>query len=80
MRTLLSCALLAAAASGQNTVPATLPFQGRLTLQAGGNANGVLAMTFRIYDQPAGGTLLWSEVQSSGRRWRPRGAQMASGA
>jgi hypothetical protein len=57
--------LLAALNYAQGTVPATQPFQGRLTLQAGGNANGVFAMTFRIYDQPAGGTLLWSESQAA---------------
>lgn len=60
----LFSSLLTAGLSAQG-FPTTLPFQGRLTLQAGGNANGVLAMTFRIYDVPAAGNPLWTETQTA---------------
>ncbi|GEM_PF-1294439 len=47
------------------TVPATLPFQGRLTLQSGGNVHGAVKLTFWLYRTATGGTAVWSEVQSS---------------
>jgi hypothetical protein len=47
---LLAVVTLGAALSAQGPVPSTMPFQGRLTLQAGGNAAGVMPMTFRIYN------------------------------
>src|SRR5688572_14569050 len=53
----------AATAGAQAPVPPTLPFQGRLTLQAGGNANGVLALTLRLYASATGGTPRWTETQ-----------------
>ena len=53
--------------TAQTSVPASLPFQGRLTLQSGGNANGSLKLTFRFYAQATGGTALWSEVHPAVR-------------
>ncbi len=59
----LALLLLAAAAAlpAQAPIPATLSFQGRLALQGGGAANGVLPVTFRIYNQPTGGLARWTE-------------------
>ena len=57
--------LLAAPLTAQAAVPATLPFQGRLILQAGGNAKGAHSLAFRIYATTTGGTALWSETQPS---------------
>src|SRR5262245_22211320 len=61
MRFLAAC-LLGAALAAQPQIPPTLPFQGRLTLQAGGNANGVIPITFRIYNVAAGGAARWTEA------------------
>ena len=49
----------------QPQIPATLPFQGRLALQAGGNANGILPMTLRIYNLATGGGARWTESNSA---------------
>jgi hypothetical protein len=62
MRNLLAVPFLAAALAAQPAVPPTLPFQGRLALQAGGNVNGVVAVTFRIYNVATGGTVRWTEA------------------
>ena len=45
--------------------PDRFNYQGRLT-DAGGNpvADGSNSLTFRIYDAPTGGTVLWSETRS----------------
>lgn len=51
--------------SAQARVPASLPFQGRLLLQAGGDADGVRAMGFALYATPAGGSALWSESHAA---------------
>jgi len=42
-----------------------MTFQGRLTLQGGGNANGSQPITFRIYSAAVGGTLEWMETQTA---------------
>jgi len=42
-----------------------IPFQGRLTDGAGQLIQGVERVTFAIYDEPTGGTALWSEVHDS---------------
>jgi hypothetical protein len=65
MRLLLAASVLAAALAAQPAVPPTLPFQGRLTLQAGGNVHGVLGVTFRIYNVPTGGVVRWTEANPS---------------
>lgn len=54
-----------AVAPAQGPSPTTIPFQGRLLLQAGGDANGILQMTFSLYTSAAGGTAVWSETQPS---------------
>jgi hypothetical protein len=66
MHTLTGCvalAALAAVGASQSPIPATLAFQGRLTLQAGGNVNGAVALTLRVYNDPAGGAARWTENQ-----------------
>jgi hypothetical protein len=62
MRSLLAVFVLGAALAAQAPVPTTLPFQGRLTLQSGGNVNGVIPVTFRIFNVATGGTVRWTEV------------------
>jgi hypothetical protein len=59
---LLLATLLPASLLAQPQVPSTLPFQGRLALQGGGNANGVLPVTFRIYNSATGGLARWTEA------------------
>jgi hypothetical protein len=57
----LGLALLLSAAHAQ-TSPTLIPFQGRLTDQQGNPYNtGQYTIVFQLYDQPVGGTLLWSE-------------------
>ena len=62
---LLGCALcfLTTVCVPQSVFPPTLPFQGRLVKQIGGNVNGATPLTLRLYTVPAGGTALWTEVQ-----------------
>jgi hypothetical protein len=55
--------LFAGVTAGQPVFPTTLPFQGRLTKQIGGNVNGVEKLTFHLYTLPAGGAPIWTEVQ-----------------
>ena len=57
----LGLALTATPIAAQTSVPSTIPFQGRLTKQVGGNANGVYGLTFRIYTAPSGGLAAWTE-------------------
>ncbi len=45
-------------------VPHLISYQGRLTNSSGVPLTGTHNITFRIYDAPSGGTLLWSETQS----------------
>jgi hypothetical protein len=61
------CALLilVATSAAMATVPATLSYQGLLKNSSGlVIPDGTYSLTFRIYNQPAGGTALWSETQS----------------
>jgi hypothetical protein len=45
-------------------VPGTINYQGRLTDGAGSNVtDGVYTLAFKIYDAPAGGSLLWNETK-----------------
>jgi len=55
--------LFTSVTAGQPVFPTTLPFQGRLVKQVGGNVNGVETLTFRLYTLPAGGAPIWTEVQ-----------------
>jgi len=54
--------LVASLSSAQPAFPSSLPFQGRLVKQIGGNVNGVEKITFRLYTLPAGGAPVWTEV------------------
>jgi hypothetical protein len=65
MRTLLAACVLAAAIAAQPPIPPTLPFQGRLTLQSGGNVNGSVPVTFRIYNVATGGAARWTEAHAA---------------
>ncbi len=62
MRTPLAICVLGAVLAAQAPVPSTLPFQGRLTLQGGGNVNGLIPVTFRIFNVATGGTVRWTET------------------
>lgn len=60
--------LLACATTPSMTLaatPGTLAYQANLADPGGNPVTGVLAITFRLYDQPAGGTALWTEVQNA---------------
>ena len=46
-------------------VPKTLHYQGYLTISAGAPMSGPVAMTFGLYDDKVGGSLLWSETHAS---------------
>ncbi len=46
-------------------VPQLINFQGVLKDTANIPQSGIFSMTFSIYDQPAGGSLVWSETQGS---------------
>jgi len=66
MRTLVTAMLIAGVLAGglsAQAFPTTIPLQGRLVKQIGGNVNGATKLTFRLYTLPAGGTALWTEVQ-----------------
>lgn len=61
---LATVAVLAASPLMAAGVPGTINYQGRLTDGAGSNvADGVYTLTFKIYDAPAGGSLLWNETK-----------------
>lgn len=45
-------------------VPSTLNYQGQLGNAAGVPVNGVVSITFALYDVATGGTAVWSETQS----------------
>ena len=64
MKTLVLTLLLASAAlSHAAPAPTLIPFQGRLTDQAGtGHTNGQFTLIFNLYDQAVGGNLLWTET------------------
>ncbi len=48
-----------------SSVPAVLPYQGRLELNAG-VVNGPMAMRFSLYNAAAGGTAIWTESHGLG--------------
>jgi hypothetical protein len=50
--------------TGYTAVPQTINYQGYLTDSSGTPINGIVQMTFSIYDVETGGTPLWSETQS----------------
>jgi hypothetical protein len=51
-------------------IPRTLSYQGILSDTLGTpKPDGLYAITFRLYDAPSGGTLLWVETQSLQVRW-----------
>lgn len=60
-------ALVAALTSPVATAaePRLVPFQARLTDGTGANLTGVYRITFVIYDEPTGGTALWSETHDT---------------
>jgi hypothetical protein len=60
---LLVAALIASYALAAE--PRLVPFQARLTDGDGTNLTGVYQINFVIYDEPTGGTALWSEVHPS---------------
>ena len=63
MRTLLpSLLLFLATAITAEAVPLQLTQQGRLLEPSGAAVTGIHDVTFRIYDDPTGGVLLWEEV------------------
>jgi hypothetical protein len=50
---------------GSAQIPRTLSYQGILSDTLGTpKPDGMYALTFRLYDAPSGGTLLWAETQS----------------
>jgi len=61
---ILACTL-GLSSHAQGPFPTSIPFQGRLVKQAGGNASGVFSFTFRLYTLPSGGTPVWSEIQAA---------------
>jgi hypothetical protein len=66
-RTTGLCALVICVIAGiaAATVPATLSYQGLLKDSSGlVIPDGTYSLTFRLYNQASGGTVLWSEVQS----------------
>ena len=52
----LACVLLIAALAPSQSVPSSLPFQGRLLLQSGRTVNTAKSITFRIYNSAIGGS------------------------
>lgn len=63
MKRLLGVLLLLLALTAY-AVPASLPFSGRLSTSAG-PVTGPVALTFRLFATPTGGTQLWSETHAS---------------
>ena len=60
---LLTLLLASAAVAHAATAPTLIPFQGRLTDQAGmGYTNGQFTLIFNLYDQAVGGNVLWTET------------------
>lgn len=47
-------------------VPGTISYQGTLTTALGEPVNGTVAMTFRLYSVPTGGSALWTETRTGG--------------
>jgi hypothetical protein len=63
IRFALIALFLSAATLAHAAVPHLLNYQGKLTDEDGKPLDGAYAITFRIYDAEAGGTLLWQETQ-----------------
>ena len=57
--------LTLAASLSARTDNRLIPFQGRLTDGSGKALNGVYTFLFNIYDEPTGGTSLWSETHQN---------------
>jgi hypothetical protein len=55
--------LLGAITLGYAFVPQTINYQGRLEDSGGSPVNGLVSMTFGIYNVPSGGSPLWSETR-----------------
>jgi hypothetical protein len=64
MKTAILVLSLLAAATAHAAVPRKISYQGYLR-NAGAPVNGTVALTFNLYDAPAGGLLLWSEAFGS---------------
>jgi hypothetical protein len=62
----LACLVLATASlpagAGAQTPGRLIPFQGELSNGTGAKLTGTFALLFQVYDAPAGGTALWSEL------------------
>ena len=64
-RMLWGVIFLLAATTAFATVPKLINFQGVLRDGSGNPvANGAYSVTFKIYDAPSAGTILWTETQS----------------
>jgi len=64
-RCLAFCFLVLAALGGTAAaVPGTTSFTARISDTAGTPVDGAVDVTFRIFDQPTGGTMLWAESQA----------------
>lgn len=59
----LGLALVGSAAA--QPFPTTIPLQGRLVKQVGGNVTGNVTFTFRLYTLPSGGAAVWNEIQTA---------------
>jgi microcystin-dependent protein len=58
----LASLLALSSLAAQTPAPHLIPFQGRLTDQAGvPQSNGQFTITFNLYDNPVGGATLWTE-------------------
>src|SRR6185312_11802281 len=55
---------LSIASASAAAVPTLLTEQGQLLDASGNPVTGSINVTFTIYDQPTGGTSLWTETQS----------------
>jgi hypothetical protein len=58
-------ALFCAASLSYADVPHMINYQGYLTDNTGAPVTGTVGLTFRIYDDPAAGNLLWDEYHAS---------------
>lgn len=63
IRLLSALCVLGLYARGTLAIPDIIPYQGRL-LQGGTLAQGVFGLSLRLYDAPAGGTLLYEDSNS----------------
>lgn len=56
--------LAASTAALSGSTPGTISYQGTLTTAMGEPLNGTVAMTFRLYSVPTGGSALWTETRT----------------